>query len=120
MSTILVADDDAIVRKIVAPILERSGFTVLVAADGTAAMECARRHESVIEVLVSDVEIPGLSGIELAARLSESRPDIKVLLISTTANVPTDLRNGWRFLRKPFPPAVLLENLTELTTPVAK
>lgn len=116
MSTILLADDDAIVIKIIAPILERSGFTVLTAVDGAAAVECARLHADQIDVLISDVEMPGLSGMELAATLTELRPHMKVLLISAAWEVPDGLRKGWVFLRKPFPHSVLIEKLAELNS----
>jgi CheY-like chemotaxis protein len=113
--TVLLADDDAIVRKILGPILERSGFTVLTATDGIAALERSRCYSGTIDVLVSDLDMPGLSGLELAATLSQSRPELKILLISALADTPSDLRKDWVFLRKPFSPGVLLEKLEEVS-----
>jgi DNA-binding NtrC family response regulator len=109
--TILLVDDDAIVSKIIGAILERAGFKVLVASDAEAAMVLAEQHA--IEVLISDIQMPGISGEQLANILSTMRPQIKVLLISAAPESPVHLRDGWIFLRKPFPPAVLLEKLAE-------
>jgi DNA-binding NtrC family response regulator len=117
LSTILLADDDPIVRKIVAPTLEKAGFNVLVAADGTVALQLAHAHAGEIDVLISDVEMPAVSGLQLAAQLTESRPGMKVLLISAAADISSDLRDGWSFLGKPFSPRVLMEKLAELTSP---
>jgi CheY-like chemotaxis protein len=114
VSTVLLVDDDAIVRKILGAVLEQAGFTVLSAANGRSGMQVANAFEGDIEVLASDLQMPDMSGVELASLLTQSRPNLKVLLLSS-ANAPKDLREGWTFLRKPFPPEMLVEKLREFT-----
>lgn len=114
MSTILLVDDDAIVRQILGPSLVQAGFTVLTAADAKSAIAQAATHEDTIDVLVSDLQMPGLSGIDLAEYLAELQPELKVVLISASMEAPADLPGEWLFLRKPFPTPVLVDALTRL------
>ncbi|HVA57359.1 MAG TPA: ATP-binding protein [Gemmatimonadaceae bacterium] len=80
--TILLVEDDEAVRRLAARILTAAGYTVLPAADGAEALEILGRQETPIQLLLSDVVLPGISGRELAARVAERYPEIGVLLTS--------------------------------------
>jgi len=85
VKTVLVADDDTTVRAFIAAALERQGFAVLLAPDADAAIEFANDDGIPIDVLVTDVTMPGRSGIELAREVRAMRPSMGVVLMS-----------GWR------------------------
>jgi two-component system, cell cycle sensor histidine kinase and response regulator CckA len=80
--TILLAEDEANLRYLARQFLEKQGYKVLEAADGAAAMQIAVAHEGVIHLLLTDVIMPGMNGRELAQRISEIRPQTKVLYMS--------------------------------------
>ena len=101
-TTILLADDDGQLRKLVSALLIQCGYNVIVANDGKDALEKAAVFGGVIHLLLSDVEMPGMTGIELAIQLNQKRPDTKVLMISGLATGMLVLNNGWQFLPKPF------------------
>lgn len=113
---ILFVDDDVYIRKVLGDFLQRSGFVVLSAADGEDALETAKAYDGKIDILVSDLIMPGMSGIELAKALVRSRPELKVLLISAFADGPPPLDPLWGFLRKPFAPTVLSDKIKEMCT----
>jgi len=80
--TILVVEDEKMVRELVRSVLESHGYKVLEAPNGEAALELCQRQSDTIHLLLSDMVMPGLSGPELAKRLKESRTDMKVLYMS--------------------------------------
>jgi len=80
--TILVAEDDAAVRRLVKRLLEDQGYQLLLAADGAEALGLATAHDGPIDLLLSDIVMPGLSGPALADALQGSRPGTPVLFIS--------------------------------------
>src|SRR4051794_35010339 len=80
--TILFADDDGQVQTLVLTLLHNCGYKVIVATTGNEALQKAREFEGMIHLLLSDVEMPGMTGIELAIQLNQERPDTKILLIS--------------------------------------
>jgi PAS domain S-box-containing protein len=104
--TILIAEDEANLRYLARQFLEKQGYKVIEAADGAAAMQIAVAHEGVIHLLLTDVIMPGMNGRELAQRISEIRPNTKVLYMSGyTENVighNGTLDAGVRLLQKPF------------------
>lgn len=75
-------DDEPDVRAAVRRMLARKGYTVLEAASAAEALGVCSRHDGPIELVVTDVVIPGLPGTELAAELARVRPMLKVLLMS--------------------------------------
>ena len=103
---ILIAEDEATLRRAAARALQRSGYTVLAAADGAEALALAARHKGRIHLLVSDVVMPGLSGPQLYEELRRDRPDMRVLF--TSAYLPEHVSRHstvaleGRFLLKPF------------------
>lgn len=104
--TILLAEDEANLRYLARQFLEKQGYKVIEAADGVAAMQIAVAHEGVIHLLLTDVIMPGMNGRELAQRITEIRPNTKVLYMSGyTENVighNGTLDAGVRLLQKPF------------------
>lgn len=96
---VLVADDEDMLRNLVQEILEEHGYVVLTASDGERALSASRAYASDIDLLVSDIRMPQLSGIELATRILAERPGIRVLLTSGTTQPPSTQAP---FLWKPF------------------
>lgn len=105
--TILIVDDEPLVLKAVVTILGKSGYNILTAADGSEAIARASGYRETIHVLLSDFEMPGMTGIELATHLSQERPEMRVLLMSGFAGGMLVLNEGWHFLPKPFIPSQL-------------
>jgi PAS domain S-box-containing protein len=101
--TVLLAEDEPLVRDVLASVLRRAGFTVMTAADGRDALRKSDAHEGVIDVLVTDVVMPELGGYELAERLCTMRPGLRVLYLSgyTDRTIPGPERPGVAFLQKP-------------------
>lgn len=116
--TVLLAEDDDAVRAIARETLERAGYRVLAAADGSAALALASQHEGTIDLLLTDVIMPGMNGRELAATLTRRRPEIRVLFASGyTDNVLAGqdaLAPGVTLLDKPFTPAELEAKVREV------
>jgi CheY-like chemotaxis protein len=122
--TILLAEDEEVVRDLVREILEGAGYTVLAAADGREALRLSKTHAGDVDMMVTDVVMPGLSGRELAERLWLSRPEMKVLYISGYTDIavfdPGVLDPGSAFLQKPFSAPELTQKVREvLDTPRA-
>ncbi|MGP0017259.1 MAG: ATP-binding protein [Candidatus Sulfotelmatobacter sp.] len=104
--TILLVEDEANLRYLARQYLEKQGYKVIEAADGAVAMQIAVAHEKTIHLLLTDVIMPGMNGRELAQRISEIRPNVKILYMSGyTENVIGHngmLDAGVRLLQKPF------------------
>lgn len=117
-ATVLVVDDEATLRSVMRRCLVREGFEVLVAPDGPRAIELAKSHGAGIDVLLTDVMMPGLSGVELAKRLLAERPELVVLFVSGYTFDETmpviDTEQGTAFLPKPFDTKVLIDKVHEL------
>jgi DNA-binding response OmpR family regulator len=111
--TILFAEDDGQLQKLVALLLHTYGYNVIVARDGNEAHKKAREFDGTIHLLLSDVDMPGMTGTELAIQLNQERPDTKILLISGLATGMLVLTNGWSFLPKPFMPEMLRDRIRD-------
>jgi two-component system, cell cycle sensor histidine kinase and response regulator CckA len=79
---VLVVDDETAVRRFAARVLQREGYVVFEAVDGVEALEMLQKGGVVVEVVVSDIVMPRLNGVELLQALASSRPDLPVLLMS--------------------------------------
>ncbi|HEV2751850.1 MAG TPA: ATP-binding protein, partial [Gemmatimonadales bacterium] len=116
--TVLLVEDATPVRTLARRSLEACGYRVLDAADGPAALELSARHGDPIDLLVTDVVMPGMSGRELAERLAPQRPSMKVLYTSgytDDAMVRQGvLTAGVAFLQKPFVPDSLARKVREV------
>jgi PAS domain S-box-containing protein len=121
--TVLLVEDETPVRTLVQDILSKHGYSVLDARDGVEALEMSRRHRGLIHLMVTDVVMPGMSGIELARRFDVERPETRVLYLSGyTDDVVLRngvLRPGTAFLQKPFTPESLLQKVRSLLDHVA-
>ena len=115
---ILVAEDHPLVRSVLARILGDLGYDVLLSEDGEQALELARGHAGEIELLVTDVIMGGMGGLELAKRLAVERPRLRVLFISgyswDTLLPASDPSDGVDFLQKPFSPDELASKVARL------
>jgi len=114
--TILLAEDEDGLRALNRRILESHGYRVLAARDAEEAAALAR-GQAVVDMLVTDIVMPGASGRQLARRLLEERPALKVLYVSgylqAAAGADTALEAGANFLQKPFTPDALLRRVRE-------
>ncbi|MDQ3365129.1 MAG: response regulator [Myxococcota bacterium] len=115
--TVLLVEDEPIVRTVAISVLERAGFRVLAAGDGVQALALARAHVGRIELLVTDVVMPHMGGPQLAATLVQERPQLAVLFVSGYTDDEV-LRHGVQggeidFLQKPFSPATLTQRVRQ-------
>ena len=117
-ATILIAEDEPVLRRLVSRILAKRGYHVLSAGDGVEALAIAAAWTGTIDLLVSDVVMPKMGGVELQKRLQDARPDIKTLFVSgysTDAMVQRGLRGDKPgFLAKPFTTGRLIAKVREL------
>jgi two-component system, cell cycle sensor histidine kinase and response regulator CckA len=104
--TILLVEDEEALRQLIRVMLERSGYTVLEAADGSQALEICREHRGPIDLLLTDVVMPKMNGQALAKEVSELSPKTKVLFMSghPQSVIATNgvLERGADLLLKPF------------------
>jgi two-component system cell cycle sensor histidine kinase/response regulator CckA len=104
--TVLVVEDEPAVRRLAVEVLRRHGYQVLEAADGGEAMKVAERHPGNIHVLITDLVMPEMNGVDLAGRLIARRPATRVLYISGYTDEAVArggvLEPGTNFLQKPF------------------
>lgn len=116
--TLLLVEDAAAVRAVMRRSLERFGYTVVEAPDGQTALTHAARSQAVIDLLITDLVLPVLSGRQLAARLRETRPDLPVVYMSGhTDDIVLrsgDLEKRATFLQKPFTTEALVRAVREL------
>jgi PAS domain S-box-containing protein len=121
--TILLVEDESVVRHLVAEILETSGYTVLPAADGPSALELLRRHPGSIDLLVTDVVMPGMSGPDVAKAVTSMQPGLQVLYTSGYTDSAIDrhgvLDPGIAFLQKPFSADDLMRKVRSLVEDAA-
>jgi two-component system, cell cycle sensor histidine kinase and response regulator CckA len=104
---ILIVDDDEQVLRTLGRILQKEGFVIMLASDGQKALDMAKEH-SQIDLLITDIVMRGINGVELAARLKWERPDMPVLFTSgyTQQQIGTryKLPENSAFLEKPWTP----------------
>jgi CheY-like chemotaxis protein len=116
--TVLVVEDDARLRLLVRKSLERFGYTVLPTGNGADALKVAAAHTGSIELLLTDVVMPGMNGTALAREFAHVRPAAKVLFCSGyTENAIVHhgvLDAGIAFLQKPYSPLALAQKVREV------
>jgi len=121
--TVLVVDDERGVRELTVRMIERLGYRVLVAADGTEALAKAAAHDGPIDVLLTDVVMPRMGGRELARALRERRPEVRVIFSTgyagEAAQTNGQVEPGTAVLTKPYALADLEAKLRELLEPPA-
>jgi len=116
--TILLVEDAVGVRELARRVLEELGYAVLVASNGQGALELAARHPDPIQLLLTDVVMPGISGRALAEQLQQIRPNLKVLFMSGYTDEAIArhgvLAPGVSLLQKPFTPTSLARKVREV------
>ena len=116
--TILLVEDEDAVRRLAKRILEGSGYRVIEARDGAAGLMAAGAHSGTIDMVLTDVVMPGMSGQELSSRMVALRPGVKVLYVSGYAEDAVKehgkLLPNTAFLQKPLSPAALINKVREV------
>ena len=116
--TILIVEDDTGVRQVGASALRRDGYRVLVASDGAEALEVASRHGLEIDLLITDVMMPGMDGRGVADALLARQPGLRVLFTSGYGQEQIARRgvspHGVNFIPKPYGPTALSERVRQL------
>ncbi|HEX3902785.1 MAG TPA: response regulator [Polyangia bacterium] len=119
-ASILVVEDDELLRTMIVRVLRRDGYTTLEAGNSIEAEEQALAHGLAVDLLLVDVGLPVVGGPQLVERLKQRWPAVKVLLMSgfgRTALAERGVRPGPGLLEKPFSPPALLERLEALLAP---
>jgi len=123
-ATVLLAEDNPMVRSVVSRMLREAGYRVLEGADGESALEVATKEAGTIDLLVTDLAMGRMGGIELAKRLGELRPKVRVLFISGfswDSSLPAlNPDRGVDFLQKPFTPDALIATTARLLAAEAR
>lgn len=116
--TVLLVEDEEIVRSLAREVLEMTGYTVLEAGNGREALAVAEQHPEPIHLLLTDVVMPQINGREVAERLAAAHPQMKVLYVSgyTDQTIARHgvLEAGLFFLQKPFSPSTLAQKVREV------
>lgn len=116
--TVLLVEDEEMVRTLVGSILKMKGYKVLEAQRGPDAIELCRRHDGDIHLVITDVMMPEMSGGELAAQVAQMRPSARVLFMSGyNEDSVLDhgaVKSGFAFMQKPFTPDRLVEKVHAL------
>ena len=118
-ATILVVDDDDLIRRMMEKALSRLRYKVFTASDADEAIEIIEAARSgVIDLLITDVGIPGTNGFELAEQARILKPEIKLLFLSGSSEAELKAmakpEQGWKFLKKPCVPSVIAESVRSL------
>src|ERR1035438_1359402 len=119
-ATILLAEDNDNLRNLLHRVLEGDGFSVLPAADGAEALRLCQQHDGTIDLMVSDIVMPQLNGLQLAERIRGAHPETKFLFIMGFGEKFPELREwikyGVTILEKPFLPSELLHKVENTLT----
>ena len=122
VGTILLVEDDAAVRGLAREVLQEQGYTVLPAANGEEALQIVETHQGRIDLLMTDVIMPGMAGDELVEHLRLQLPDLKVVFVSGYASdaIPKIMPDEHTaFLQKPFPVEDLVRKVYQMTARAA-
>lgn len=116
--TVLLVEDDPAVRRLARRTLEKYGYSLIEAGNGSEALRLIRDHKGVIDIMITDVVMPGMDGRQLADRLLSQKPDMRVLYMSGYMGEALarfgDLRSNEDFIPKPFRPDELVAKAREL------
>jgi CheY-like chemotaxis protein len=111
---VLVADDEALVRQLICSLLARRGWCTVEASDGVEALGLSIDEK--VDLLITDYEMPSISGLQLANAVRRRTPDVPILMISGyPACVVVARSHGYLFLQKPFGPKELMSQVEILT-----
>jgi two-component system, cell cycle sensor histidine kinase and response regulator CckA len=115
-ATILLVEDDEVIRELYKKILEFKGYRVIEAIDGKDGVEKFSEHQDEIHIMISDVMMPSKNGSETYEEIIKIKNDVKVIF---TSGYNTELTNiikidGLNYLQKPFSPQILLQKIAEV------
>ena len=122
LRTILLVEDDAFVRQATCNILEHAGFEVMTAEDATEAMKVFEDRALEIDLVMTDMVLPGASGQELGQNLHQRSPAVAVLITSGYSNAEFDMEAPQTltyFLAKPYSRQTLLDKIKKILPPIA-
>ena len=114
---ILVVDDEQIVLRLATTAIAEAGFRAAVAENGAAGLECYLKLKDEICLVLADIVMPAVNGIELAERILEIEPNAKVLLMSGYSDVVLHTQGSWQrlpLIRKPFLAAALIAKIQSI------
>jgi len=120
MKPVLVVDDEPQIRSLVKALLANDGLDTIEASDGCSAFATARKLDAEISLLLTDINMPcGLDGLDLAAAVKCTFPEVPVLVVSSRPSPATDRNSidpGYEFLNKPFDVRVFAQTVRKLVT----
>jgi DNA-binding response OmpR family regulator len=116
VETVLLVEDEDIVLKLLRTVLMRQGYTVIAASHAVAALAISRTYTGRIDLLMTDVVMPQMSGDELAMQLRDTRPDTRVLFMSgwDQQDLGGTLAVHGSFIQKPFTPIALAQKVRDV------
>jgi CheY-like chemotaxis protein len=112
--SILLVDDEEMVLRLLSTMLQAAGYTVVPATNGHDALAALSKSSIPIDLLVTDVNLPGMTGIELAASAVRGGGSPKVLLISGLPLPPAGKPSEWHYLPKPFAPGHFVDTVNAI------
>jgi DNA-binding NtrC family response regulator len=118
--TVLVVDDEPSILAVVSGLLGDDEYNIMTAGTAAQALQQSRDFKGAIDLLLSDFQMPGMSGVDLATSMTLERPQLKVLLMSGFPAGMLVLNEGWHFLAKPFVASQLRALVMGLVSPDKK
>jgi len=120
MARILLVDDEPMLRSMIEFALRQEGISVMTAGSAAEAISAARSRPQEIDLLITEVRVPGMNGVDLATRLADEDPAMRVLLLSgSLEEIPEGASRRFEFLPKPFPLNEFLTQVRRLLCSVA-
>jgi len=111
---VLLAEHDPVIRVMLEKLLKQGGYDLLVVDDGQQALQKSDEHKGRIDILVADVQMPGMTGVDLAREMRKAREELRFILLSASEQGLLVLDSTWHFLQKPFLPKALLERIVDV------
>jgi two-component system cell cycle sensor histidine kinase/response regulator CckA len=115
---VVVVDDEQLVLSVMTRVLEKAGYTVLTAHDGEHALAVMQAYHARVDLIVTDIVMPRMDGLELVALLHGAYPSLRALLVSGKTQYVVDNRHRMdddtRFLAKPFTPTEFLDSVNAI------
>ena len=111
---VLLAEHDPVIRVMLEKLLKQGGYDLLVVEDGQHALRTSDEHKGRIDILVADVQMPGMTGVDLTREMRKARQELRFILLSASEQGLLVLDSTWHFLQKPFLPKALLERIVDV------
>ena len=116
--TILVVEDEEMVRGLICEVLRREGYRVVPCSDAAEGIDASKRHGPGIDLLLTDVVMPGMNGPEMATRIQENLPQLRVVFMSgysqQALSKEVQVDRSFEYLQKPFTLKTLTQKLTKV------